>query len=112
MKRKMLFIFLISPFFLFACGNSDGSEPATQCVITNCHGPSVTCGMGEAMMCTQEYQIGDQCRKYVSCEFKDGECQGVEAPKYQACVECVKTCQGKEAGEAFKCDEACRVSLG
>ncbi len=108
-------LFLLVPFtlcFLLACGSSDevGAD-SPECVVTNCHGKEVTCGFGELSMCSQEYQIGDQCRQFVSCENQDGTCSPVKSSNYQACVDCVSACEGKESTEAFKCDELCRSKL-
>jgi hypothetical protein len=108
MNLKLLSLLFL---FLLSCGNSDGATEAKDCVVTNCHGKEVTCGFGEALMCTEQYVIGDLCRQYVECKVQDGVCAPKELDKYQQCVACIKTCESKDAIEAFQCDEGCRNQL-
>ena len=106
MKLKFSIFFII---FLLSCGSSDGSD--SQCVETNCHGSTVACGFGEPIICTEEYVLGDLCRKYVSCEVREGNCVPVEADKHKICEDCIKSCEGRDSLEIFNCDNSCRLSL-
>ena len=112
MKSKSYLIALLMLCFFIACGGSDSADADSgQCVETNCHGPEVTCGFGEPIICTAVYQLGEFCRSYVSCVAQDGTCTAKADPKYKQCTDCVKACESKEATEAFECEGACRTAL-
>ena len=111
MRTETRIFLAFASCFLFACGNADGATEAKDCIATNCHGKEVSCGFGEALMCTGEYALGDLCRQYVECKVQDGVCAPKELDKYQECVSCIKACESKSGEEAFRCDEGCRVSL-
>jgi len=85
-------------------------SPGPACGVTNCHGLDVTCGSVPPMACTMEYQIGDKCRKLVSCQPSGSRCVPVTSAAYTACRACVEHCQiaaGADNLAAFSCEEKC-----
>lgn len=103
--------FLISiSFFISACGSSSNTQ-APQCVETNCHGSTVTCGFGEQMACTEEYVFGDLCRAFVRCEVINENCIPVENEKYSQCLSCLSSCESRNDIDLSSCDYNCRTSL-
>ena len=86
------------------------SVPQPQCGLENCHGLDISCGPNIPESCTFEYQIGDKCRKYVSCEIIDGRCQVVKSEKFEACKLCVENCVSEfkdDPVKAFECESRC-----
>ena len=78
------------------------------CGISNCHGAEITCG-DPVEMCTEEYQLGDFCRGFGSCEVKDGNCLVAASPEYTGCVSCAEECNKiSDPREAFACETKCR----
>lgn len=86
-------------------------EGVVGCGVENCHGLDVVCGSNPVFMCTQEYLIGDKCRKYVTCENIDGKCSRIEDPQFFECKSCVEDCIKKYSTDSsmriFECEAEC-----
>ncbi len=80
-----------------------------KCGIQECHGLSVTCGSNIPDACTEIYQLGDKCRKYLSCQKTSTGCQLVEAPGFEDCRSCVEKCQllNGDPQVPFDCESQC-----
>jgi len=76
-----------------------------ECGIENCHGLAITCGPNVAEACTFQYEIGDKCRSYASCQVVDGKCQLVKKPEFEVCKSCVEKCQKKYPDDVVKISE-------
>lgn len=107
----IIFFSTVGLSFFIACGNSNETTLLNECVVTNCHGADVTCGIGEPSICTEEYVIGDQCRSYATCEINNGSCEIKKESKYDRCINCIAECQKLPINDAFSCDEQCRQEL-
>ena len=83
--------------------------PSSICGIENCHGLDITCGSNVPVFCTEEYQIGDRCRQYVSCEVIDRECVLVKTQSFVECKSCVEECleDFADVSKAFECENEC-----
>jgi hypothetical protein len=84
------------------------------CGFENCHGLDIICGENVAEICSLEYQIGDFCRDYASCELISGDCQLVTDPTFDECVDCVEECIQEfksQQTELFECESECRSRL-
>lgn len=81
-----------------------------ECGVSNCHGP-VECGE-PVSACTKQYELGDFCRKYATCEVTDEGCDLVPTNRYQACRACIVPCLDSESAvAAFDCETHCRSQL-
>lgn len=83
---------------------------SAPCGVTNCHGTTVTCGVGVAEVCTAEYRPGDRCRSLAVCRVRNGTCTVVMEPAYQDCVACAENCNRTFPGSpisAFDCESQC-----
>lgn len=87
------------------------SGDAVGCGVENCHGLDITCGPNPVLMCTEEYLIGDKCRKYVTCGIVQGECTKMEDPQFIKCKSCVEECINKYSADSsmriFECESLC-----
>ncbi len=91
---------------------SQRDNPGQKCGIENCHGLDIKCGPNPPEMCTAMYGLGDFCRQYVRCEIREGQCQLVEDPKFDACRSCVEKCQNpNDPIDAFGCEAECREKM-
>jgi len=72
--------------------DEDIEIPDSACGIENCHGMQINCSTSPAENCTEEYQIGDKCRKYAKCEMQEGKCVFVNSAEFNSCVMCVNQC--------------------
>ena len=94
-------------------GNIPPAKPSpglSSCGITTCHGLDLACGPNAPEICTMEYQLGDKCRQFASCDTSGGGCTLVTGPKFIACKTCVEQCQfaaGPDGLAAFSCEEKC-----
>ena len=82
----------------------------STCGFTTCHGIDLACGMDAPQICTMEFQIGDNCRKYARCDTAGGSCTLAYEPKFIACKSCIEKCQaaaGPDNLAAFSCAEKC-----
>lgn len=83
----------------------------TQCQVQNCHGLEVSCGPKAAQMCTEIYMEGDRCRKFVSCQLIDNQCEAVKQKAFFACKTCIEKCHrefnGKDPALFFDCEKKC-----
>lgn len=82
------------------------------CGAENCHGLKVECGPDVVEMCSMKYQIGDGCRKFVSCEVIDGSCSANETPAYFDCKACIDTCSEKHKDDPIgfsQCETDCAI---
>jgi len=85
-------------------------SPGPACGVTNCHGLDVTCGSAPPMACTMVYQLGDKCRKFVTCQSSGSRCTPVTSPAYTSCRSCVEQCQiaaGADSLAASSCEDKC-----
>lgn len=85
------------------------SAPAA-CGFTTCHGLDLACSTDFPRVCTMQYQIGDRCRQYASCQSGSGGCTLVAGPEFTACKTCVEKCQtsaGPNGMTALSCEEKC-----
>ncbi|MGB9911518.1 MAG: hypothetical protein ACPLKP_02860 [Microgenomates group bacterium] len=118
-----LFSFLFFSFLfiiLFQKKNSSSKIPqnipplsSQKCGIENCHGLEIKCGPNIPEVCSLEYQIGDGCRQFASCEIKEGKCQLVESDEFIYCKNCVEACIEKyseEPEKLFNCEQKCLPS--
>lgn len=86
------------------------SNVSSVCEIQNCHGLEISCGPSPVQMCTEEYQLGDICRKFASCEIKNNQCAQKEDDNFNLCKTCVENCQTKTNNnpeEYFRCEAKC-----
>lgn len=87
-----------------------GDSSEKKCGIENCHGLDITCGSNVPDACTEEYLIGDGCRRYARCEILNGRCQLVESEMFEKCKSCVEKCLKDfkdEGSKAFECESEC-----
>ena len=87
-----------------------GIFPDAECGIVNCHGLEIMCGSGAPEICTMEYQVGDNCRKYAKCGIIDGQCQQTPNPEFAECASCVSKCSAdfkNDQASLFECDGKC-----
>jgi len=95
---------------LYSRAGSEDTLVADQCVITNCHGLTITCGPQEPAMCTMMYGFGDRCREHARCSVIDGTCRPITNDAFEACVSCVRDCEvahPNDMPEAFACEGRC-----
>jgi hypothetical protein len=82
----------------------------SSCGLTNCHGLDVACGANPPQVCTEEYKVGDRCRKYARCDNSGGGCTLVTDPQFNTCKTCVQQCEigaGVDDLAALSCEEKC-----
>ena len=80
------------------------------CGIESCHGLDITCGANVPEACTLEYQAGDRCRQFVSCETVEGHCSVQKSSRFDECVECVVLCDvayPDDLESFFQCESTC-----
>ena len=82
------------------------------CEVSNCHGLDVKCGVNPPVMCTMEYQIGDNCRQFATCQKNGSVCKLVESNEFIQCKTCVENCIDKyinsdQIAEQFTCADNC-----
>lgn len=85
------------------------SHKKVDCGVSNCHGMDVSCDK-PVQMCTADYQLGDRCREFITCESVNGQCQQKIDPKFEVCKSCITTCQKKyphDVNQQFLCESAC-----
>ena len=87
------------------------NQPGSSCVITNCHGLDVQCGNSSPGLCTMDFELGDQCRRYAECSNTANGCAFVETDTFRACQSCIFKCeedfgQNDSEGE-FNCAGKC-----
>jgi hypothetical protein len=97
--------------------NSDGTySPKKEqiiegpCELEPCHGLDLSCSLRPPQMCTEEYLLGDFCRKFALCAPHNGQCALLRDPNFYLCKACVEACVGS-ADEAFACEEKCREEI-
>lgn len=87
------------------------SPPEARCGIESCHGLDISCGSEVPDFCTMQYELGDGCRKFVSCEVTEGQCQQRSNPEFDSCKTCVETCLTKQAEDetfdVWACENSC-----
>ena len=64
--------------------------------------------------CPAVHRLGDECRRFMSCEYVFFQCQPVKAPDFDKCLSCVEKCA--EIGwdkpqEMHKCPQNCLEGL-
>ena len=95
------FILAVIPYLYY--------EPREEvCEIENCHGLDIVCGSDPPEFCTEEYQVGDFCRKYAKCEIISGACTFVETNTFRECSDCISNCNKMSSEEIFVCEDICR----
>lgn len=84
---------------------------SADCVLTPCHGVDLTCGPAISEVCTEVYQLGDKCRRFVNCTIDDNKtCRMETIPGFDACKSCILVCLNESRGNpslAFACEEKC-----
>ena len=81
-----------------------------KCGIESCHGLDITCGPNVPDYCTYEYQAGDRCRQFVSCQTVGGQCRVEKSPKFDSCKTCVEKCEREFPDDQIKffaCESKC-----
>jgi hypothetical protein len=89
-----------------------GTAGVTSCGLTTCHGLDLACGANAPEICTMEYQLGDRCRQYASCDSSGGSCTLVTDPRFDSCKACVEQCAALKPANAdptmlFECESKC-----
>ena len=82
----------------------------SSCGLTSCHGLDLACGSNAPQVCTEEYKLGDKCRKYARCDTGSGSCTLVTDPQLVTCKACVERCDigaGIDELAAFDCEQKC-----
>ena len=87
MKKKTLIVIILILILAAAAAWFFWFRP---CGIENCHGLNITCGTNIAKVCTENYAIGDGCRRYASCEIIGGKCQLAKSEKFDTCKSCIE----------------------
>jgi hypothetical protein len=92
--------------------NSSDSNVTNYCEMSNCHGLNVTCGKNPPLMCTMEYQIGDNCRQFASCQLSGSTCVLNQSLEFIKCKTCVENCISRNNGpeqiaDQFTCADNC-----
>jgi hypothetical protein len=107
---------VFSVFLSCGCTSQDPPGPASTnvtpdafstCGFTSCHGTDLACGTVSPQACPMNYQIGDKCRQFASCERSGGSCRLITTSRFEACKSCVEKCGGADATEIFSCEEKC-----
>jgi len=90
-------------------GSNTITNMGKACGVQGCHGLDITCGpVPPNIMCTMEYQMGDKCREFASCEVKNGVCQQAVSTKFTQCKECAEQCQKiTDPIASFQCESGC-----
>lgn len=81
-----------------------------DCGIENCHGLDIICGSNVAKICTEIYQVGDNCRQFASCEKVDGQCTLRKDAQFEKCKSCVEKCKenhSNDTSKLFSCESEC-----
>lgn len=82
----------------------------SKCTLSPCHGLNVSCVKNGNVACTMMYALGDNCRSFVRCEERGGECVMIKDPKFDTCKACIERCTSKSTdrpSEAFECEARC-----
>ena len=101
----VLLVIVIGGFFAFYLPRA--SKP---CVIENCHGLDIQCGINAPEACTAMYAIGDSCRQYAGCERIANSCKPIKSEKFDACKACAEKCVADFEGGSpglFQCESEC-----
>ena len=85
-------VFVLMKYFPAKHNLGNDSGDSGVCQINNCHGLDVECGSKPLGICTEVYQMGDNCRQFVECSVVGGKCRAVDDPQFAACKGCVETC--------------------
>lgn len=85
---------------------------ANKCGIESCHGLDISCGSNVPDVCTEEYRLGDKCRKFVSCQTTNNSCQKIVDSRFEECKSCVEKCDekykdNKDPAKVFECEVKC-----
>jgi hypothetical protein len=86
------------------------TPPRTICGPKSCHGLDIKCGANEVKVCDAMYEMGDNCRQFVSCAIKNNQCQAVESNEFLSCKTCVQNCNKTYPDDvelAFTCENGC-----
>ena len=81
-----------------------------ECGIENCHGLDITCGSNVPEACTEIYQLGDNCRRFVNCQIINDSCELGKSPKFDSCKSCVTKCEQdypNNPNKLFECESVC-----
>lgn len=88
---------------------------SNTCGMENCHGLDIRCGVNTVETCDMSYQLGDNCRQFVSCQVIDGSCQMVKSQAFDTCKSCVSSCLGQfenDPSGMFDCESKCMSGFG
>ena len=80
------------------------------CMMQECHGLDVSCGMNAPDLCTEIYGLGDRCRRLAECVIADGECIPALSREFESCKACVLKCdetEGRDPTALFGCESKC-----
>lgn len=80
------------------------------CSLENCHGLDIRCGSNPPDICTEIYEIGDNCLQYAKCGVQNEKCQQIENPQFTQCKSCVQKCIDANESDnmkLFECENKC-----
>lgn len=99
----------------FSENNIEPKKDQPKCGIESCHGlDNITCGKNVPETCTEEYQLGDSCRRFFQCRIQNGECEKIENSKFDECKDCISKCREKfkeDDPKIWECEEACHLKI-
>jgi hypothetical protein len=106
-------LFFMLPQKSLAPTGHNNNNQNQKCGIESCHGLDIVCGANVSEVCTEEYQLGDACRKYVRCEVLNGQCQIVQSPSFNECKDCVRNCEKSrdDIGKQWECEGECHKKI-
>lgn len=113
-------IFMVFAIILFLSGcqkqsvgnneSADNNQTKQECGLENCHGLELSCGSNAPEVCAENYELGDFCRQYASCQIIDGRCQLSKSQEFDLCKLCVEDCEKeKDNQKVFECENGCRT---
>jgi hypothetical protein len=130
MNKKVLIIILLSVALLMCIGlvilgvifipkilsTNPGDVTPRVCEITNCHGLDIKCGDNPPDMCTEEYLVGDSCRKFAECSNVGSTCSFIPNTEFSECKNCVDKCKAgfnndNQVSDQFDCAESCQFQV-
>ena len=109
-RRTVLGVLLLTVLMLSACKSNSGQQSPKdwECGMENCHGLDISCGQNIPEVCTEEYQLGDFCRRFAVCNVVNGQCQLNEDELFGQCKACADSCKGLPFQKIFECESECK----
>lgn len=118
MQSKLIKIIgLIASVVLLALGTYyfyTHQKTNSVCGMQNCHGLEISCGPSPVEACTADYQFGDLCRRFASCEIKNGTCAQKENANFNSCKTCIQSCKDiftQNPTEYLQCESKCDPTI-